>query len=61
MEGEVVEPITEDEKRTLSKRGVCRSCAFGKKRSLASMKCFHYQSFTCKNHSTVGVVCNNKL
>ena len=51
------QPITEEE-RTPPKRGVCWSCVFNK-RSSASMKCCRCQSFTCKNHSAVEVVCNN--
>lgn len=43
----------------IAKRGVCRSCVLEKKRSSASMKCSRCQSFTCKNHSAVEVVCDN--
>jgi len=53
-----IKPTTEEVRRPL-KRGVCRSCALEKKRSSASMKCCRCQSFTCKNHSAVEVVCNN--
>ncbi|XP_077301051.1 piggyBac transposable element-derived protein 4 [Arctopsyche grandis] len=57
--GREVEPITEEENRSLRKRGVCRSCALEKKRTSASMKCCRCQSFTCKKHSAVEVVCSN--
>lgn len=56
--GREVQAITEEE-RNLPKRGVCRSCALEKKRTSASMKCSRCQSFTCKNHSAVEVVCND--
>ena len=55
--GQNVQRIEKD--RNPPKRGVCRACALEKKRSSASMKCCRCQSFTCKNHSTVQVVCNN--
>lgn len=54
--GQATEPreITE----SLPKRGMCRSCVLEKKISSASMKCRGCQSFTCKNHSTVQVICH---
>lgn len=55
--GRAVEPGKEE--GNLPKRGVCRSCVLEKKRSSASMKCCRCQSFTCKSHSTIDVVCDN--
>lgn len=55
--GRAVEPRKEE--GSIPRRGVCKLCVLEKKRSSASMKCCRCQSFTCKNHSSVEVVCDN--
>lgn len=57
--GQCVEPTEEIEEINLPKRGVCRVCVMERKRTSASMKCCRCQSFTCKKHASINVVCHD--